>query len=805
MRMMVQDFRYAFRMLSKRPAYTAVVVLTLALGIGVNTAIFSVISGVLVKPLPYQAPEQLVVIESTSEYSDKDLYVEGVAYQNFLDWRRQNEVFSDLGAYQSRLFKLLDAGEPERIQGALVTAGFFSTLGVSADQGRLFGLIDEQADAAQTMILSHGFWQRRFGADPAVIGRTLTFDRGSYTVVGVLPAGFNFPMSISEAEAYTAIRLNDTAHASRNARVLGAVARLKAGVDCEEAQAQMSAIAARLEQQYPEANENYRLTLVDLHELVAGDARAALLLLQGAAGIVLLIACANCANLFLTRYSARSRELAIRKALGAGRTRLIRQLLTESMLAGLLGGLFGIALAYYGSDVLIAALPAEIPLKESIRVDGFVLGVALIVSALTGLVSGFPAAFRASRQSPYATLKESGPTGDRHRQRLQGFFVVTQTALALVMLVGAGLLIRSFVLLTNVDPGFSPENVLAFRINISEVTEPMQRTHLLYDLQERIGGLPGVQSAAVCRMAPLGRGSIASLLRVRDDPKPAPTIAMLNPVSERYFDVMQIPLMRGRVFTELDVLGGRGVAIIDENTARRIWPNDDPMGKRISLGIRETDLSPRDYEIVGIVGSVRSHGLDIESPPLVYVPYKQHPHSEMTFALRTTGPVDGVIAAIRKETASVIRKDAPFSFTTMSDSLADSVAGRRCPMQLLGVFAALAMILATVGVYGMLSYAVSQRTHEIGIRMALGARSAAIMAMTFKHGALLVVGGLTLGIGISLVSTRILDSQLYGISALDPITFVGVSTLLTIVAAAACYLPARRATRIDPLVALRYG
>ena len=804
MNSLFQDIHYGIRTLTRNPGFTVIAVITLALGIGANTAIFSVISGVLLKPLPYEAPEQLVVIDSTSEYIDIGAWVQGVAYQNFLDWQTQQEAFAGMGALEPTQFRLIGDGTPERINGAHVTAGFFPTLGIHAVQGRLFGSSDEHSDAPLTAILSHKLWQRRFGADPGIIGRVLTLDNESHTIIGVLPADFRFPLEISDAEVFTIIHAGDKAHASRQARALEAIARLKPGVTRRQAQTQMDAIAARLEEQYPRYNPEYKLTVQGLHEVVVGDTRPALFFLQGAVAIVLLIACANGANLFLTRGTARGQELAVRAALGAGRFRLIRQLLTESMLVGLLGGVVGVILAYWGTDLLVAALPAEVPLKKSIEIDVRVLGTALVASVLTGLVFGLPAAIRASRPAPYSSVKEGCRSGGSHgRHRLQNFFVVAQTALALVLLVGAGLLIRSFKLLVDVDPGFVPEHVLTFRIDVSEAAQPAQRTHMLYELQERISALPGVQSATACGALPLGRGSMAGMLNVLDEPSSKPRIALLSAVTESYFSTMQIPVLRGRDFSEHDVLGSMGVALIAESMAKQYWPNEDPIGKRITLGMKETKLSPDYYRIVGIVGDVRSQGLDENPPPQIYVPYRQHPHREMNVALRTMDHPENLIPAIRTEVASVIREDAPFSFATMDDHLADSVAGRRCPMLLLGAFAALAIALATVGVYGMLSYTVAQRTHELGVRMALGARRRTILVMVFRQGAVLTGIGIILGIGLSLASTRFLANQLYGISATDTVTFAGVSVLLAAAAAMACYFPARRATRVDPMVALR--
>jgi len=804
MRSFIQDLRYGIRMLVRQPTFTLVVVLTLSLGIGANTAIFSVISGVLIKPLPYEDPDELFVVKSSSEYSARSSWVQGVAYQNFLDWREQNEAFRGLGAYRSRQYRLIDAGEPERIEGAQVTAGFFSTLGVPAHPGRIFSPSDEAPNAAGTVILSHGFWTRRFGADPNAIGRSIVLDKNSYTIIGVMPADFSYPLDISEAEAFTVIRSGDKEHSNRFARVLGAVGRLKQDVDRRQARIQMDALAARLEQQHPKANEKYTLELLELHEFVAGNSRPALLLLQGAAGIVLLIACANCANLFLARNAARARELSVRTALGAGRRRLMRQMLTESLLTGLLGGVLGVVSAYWSADLLIALLPAEVPLRDSITVDRFVLAIALLASVLTGLATGLPAAIRASHMASYAPLKESPQAGvSGSRLRLQEFFVIAQTAMTLVLLIGAGLLIRSFKIVTDVEPGFDPENVLCFRIDLSEAAEPAQRTHALYELQERITGLPGVSSVSACRMAPFGGGSVAGILDILDDQERAPSIALLNPVSENYFKILRIPMLRGRGFTEYDVLGGRGVAVIDEDMSKQYWPDGDAVGKRISLGIKEIDQSPESYEIVGVVGRVRSMGLDTDPLPHVYVPYRQHPHGEMTVAMRTDGAADNLIPAIRRQTAAVINQDAPFSFATMNDAISDSVADRRCPMLLLGAFSTLAIILSTVGVYGMLSYAVAQRTHEIGVRMALGAQRSAIMVMTFRQGAVLTGLGIALGVGVSFVSTRLLADRLYGISAVDAVTFIDVPLLLATVAAAACYIPARRATKVDPMVSLR--
>ena len=808
MRTWLPDLRYAFRMLLKRPGFTAVIIATLSLGIGANTVIFSAVNGIYLKPLPYVNPEELVVIESTSHYPGRpDIAWHGVDYQNVIEWDVAGRVFAGIGAFQRSEPTLTGEGQPERLEGARVTVGFFPTLGVTPVVGRLFEQDDERADAVRVTNLGYGFWQRRFGGDTNVLGKSLVLDNMTHTVVGVMPAGFRFPIRVAKAEVWTPILPHDEGFAATGRNSLAAVVRLKPGHTLQHAQPQLDSIARRLEQKYPDRNFQYTLTAVGLHERVVGNTRPLLILLLAAVGLVLAIACANVANMMLTSGAARRRELAVRAALGAGRLRLIRQLLTESVLLGVLGGLVGLWLAYFGTDALVALLPTDVPRKEEIGVDGRVLGFTLVVSMFTGLLFGLPAALRAARQDLYTVLKEgSGVAATIGRHRLQGVFVVGQIATALVLLVGAGLLIRSFHRVTSVDLGYVPENLLTFRLGIGETMQPQERPAFVDAIADRLATLPGVHSVGACLAVPMN-GGVLSSYRVLDRPEDTsdlPPSAGFNPVTEDYFSTMGIPIVQGRCFTRHDVLGASGVAVIDQTLARKLWPAEDPMGKCITTAFKvETDRTPDFYQIVGVVGDVRAHGPEARSYPQIYVPYRQHPHATVNLALRSTVDAVKLVPAIRGELAAISRESVPYDIAMMEDLLADDVAPRRFPMMLLALFAASALILAGVGVYGMISYSVAQRTREFGVRMAIGAGGMNVLRLVLTRGLKLTAIGLGLGLPVAFALARVMSSRLYEIGAADPLTFIGVSLLLAAVALLACYLPARRATKVDPMVALR--
>ncbi|MGB2987851.1 MAG: ABC transporter permease [Phycisphaerae bacterium] len=805
---LLHDLRYAFRTLVKRPGFTTVIVVTLALGIGANTAIFSVISAVLLHPLPFDSPDELVVVGESSR-----THGEGnpgqVTYPNFMDWKRQNHVFEDMGTFRGVEYTLSGDTVPERIPGARVSAGFFTVLHVDAAVGRTFRDEDDRVGAENVVLISDSFWQTRCGRDPNLVGQTVMLDGTAFTVIGILPPGFRFPLELSKAEVWTPIALDGRFLSERREHVSRAIARLKPNVMLEQARVDLDTVARMLEEQYPEANTDNGVAIVPLHQQVVGDVRPALLVLLGAVGSVLLIACANAANLLLARSTDRCRELAVRAALGAGRGRLVRQLLTESVLTGAIAGALGLLLAVWGTGVLVALTPADLPRSNEIGINARVLVFALALSLLTGLVFGLAPALRASRVSLHESVKEDGRTSSgTGRHHVRNVLVVSEVALALALLIAAGLLMRSFQCLTNVDPGFQTDDVLTFRMSVpfAGYSEMGKRAALYGQVIERLEGLPGVSSVGAATWLPLEGRWCTLTFRALDKLDPAPgqePAAIFSSVSPRYFQTLGISLLRGRLFSEADTAGTSGVTVINEEMAQRYWPDENPIGKHIKPWAVFKDSQPDTFEIVGIVRSLRTFSLDSVPYPHIYVPFQQQTWPHMTFALRTDIDPVGLVNAVRSEVAAIAQEEAPFDFKTMEEYLAGSVGLARFSMFLLGLFAVLALVLAVVGVYGVLSYAVAERTHEIGVRMALGAHSRHVLHLVLRQGLTLTATGLGIGLALSLAGTRALSSLLYGIGAVDPVTFISVFLLLGGVALLACYLPARRATRIDPMVALR--
>ena len=805
----LQNLRYALRTLARRPGFTAVIVVTLALGIGANTAIFSVINAVVLRPMPYDSADELVMVWETNEEEGRDQSL--VSYPNFEDWKRQNDVFDGIGALQPRSFTLTGVDVPLRVRGAAVSSGFFAALRVNAAIGRTFHSQEDRAGAPNVVVLSDGFWRRNFGADPDLVGRTLTLDGTEFTVIGVLPRDFDFPVRIAGAELWTPTGLAKMFLDSRGAHGFRTIARLKPEVTLQEAQVQMSTIAHRLEQQYPETNTGYGVNIVPLHEQIVGDVRPALLILLGAVGLVLLIACANVANLLMARSEARTQELAVRAALGARRTRLMRQLLTESMLLGVLGAALGVVLALWSKDALVAIIPQELPRVAEIGIDGRVLAFTLVLAVSTGLVFGLAPALHATRLNLLESLKEGRLTtapGGRHR--LRWLLVVSEVAMALVLLVGAGLLMRSFHRVTNVQLGFLPESVMTFEMSPPRAAYPSgdERAQLYQQVLERLRTLPGVKSAGASTTLPLsgdGIGLAVSVLGWEETAVPGDLVVLFDSVSPDYFETMGFPLLSGRMFTEQDGRKGRGVMLINEamaQAARRLRPDVDPIGLRLKISTHFDENEPEYYEVVGIVGNVREAATD-EPEPHMYVPFQQQTWRSMYFAIRTAGDPMALTGAIRSEISGVTKAVAAYNFKTLERYLSDSVAHRRFAMLLLGIFAALALALSAVGIYGMLSYSVAERVHEIGVRVALGALRGDVLRFVLLRGLTLTAVGLSLGIVISLAVTRVLASFLYETGTADPVTLVGVSLLLVAVALLACYVPARRATKVDPVVALR--
>jgi len=802
----LQDLRYAARILWKNPGFTAVAVIALALGIGANTAIFSVVNTVLLRPLPYKDPEQLVMVwEDASRHGyPRDT----PAAANFVDWRDQNSVFSGMAAVEDGNFNLTGTGDPERLKGRRVSANLFPLLGVDPQLGRVFTAAEDQPGAQGVVVLSHRLWQRRFGGDPAIIGKTLTLNDEIHTVVGVMPARFKFPEN--DDELWVPIALTAQEAANRNRHYLEVVARLKPGVTLAQAQSEMTTIGARLQQQYPESNTDLGVAVTSLQEHLVGDIKPALLILLGAVGLVLLIACANVANLLLARAAIRQKEIALRVALGARRWRLLRQFLTESVLLATLGGILGLAIAYAGLLLLGSFIPENISQAREISLDLKVLGFTLLVSLLTGFIFGLAPAIQALRMNQSETLKEGGRdsvTG-RSGKRLRGLLVTAEVAVSLVLLIAAGLLINSFLRLRNIDPGFKVDHLLTMKIELPQPKyEAFERRSAFYtDLVQRVQSLPGVQSAAVTTNLPLYRQGNSTSARLEGKPDPPPgqeLIVVTRFISPAYFETMSIPLLGGRQFTDRDTETTPNVAVISETMARRFWPGENAIGKRLSFGRVRTDADW--IQVIGIVKDVRQFELNAEPRPQVYMSYRQgdfFPPDDLV--VKTDVEPASMAAAVRKAVWE-IDKDQPVSnIKTMEEILAGSIARQRFSMLLLGVFAGVALLLAAVGIYGVMSYSVAQRTHEIGIRMALGAQTGAVLKLAVGYGLKLVFAGVLIGLVAAFALTRLMSTLLFGVTPTDPATFALISLLLVGVAAVASYIPARRATKVDPLVALRY-
>lgn len=802
----LQDLRYAARILWKNPGFTAVAVIALALGIGANTAIFSVVNTVLLRPLPYRDPEQLVMVwEDASRHGyPRDT----PAAANFVDWRDQNSVFSGMAAMADGNFNLTGVGDPERLKGRRVSANLFPLLGVDAQLGRVFTAAEDQPGAQGVVVLSHLLWQRRFGGDPGIVGKTLTLNDEIHTVVGVMPAGFKFPEN--DDELWVPIALTSQEAANRNRHYLQVVARLKPGVTLAQAQSEMTTIGARLQQQYPQSNADLGVAVTSLQEHLVGDIKPALLILLGAVGLVLLIACANVANLLLARAAIRQKEIALRVALGARRWRLLRQFLTESVLLATLGGILGLAIAYLGLLLLGSFIPENISQAREISLDLKVLGFTLLVSLLTGFVFGLAPAIQALRMNQSETLKEGGRdsvTG-RSGKRLRGLLVTAEVAVSLVLLIAAGLLINSFLRLRNIDPGFKVDRLLTMKIELPEPKyEAFERRAAFYtDLIQRVQSLAGVRSAAVTTNLPLYRQGNSTSVRLEGRPDPPPgqeLIVVTRIISPAYFDTMSIPLLAGRRITDQDTETTPNAVVVSETMAKRFWPGEDAVGKRLSLGRVRTDADW--IQVVGIVKDVRQFELNAEPRPQMYLSYRQADFfAPEDLVVKTDVEPASMAAAVRKAVWE-IDKDQPVSnIKTMEEILADSIARQRFSMLLLGVFAGVALLLAAVGIYGVMSYSVAQRTHEIGIRMALGAQTGAVLKLAVGYGLKLVVAGVLIGLVAAFALTRLMSTLLFGVTPTDPATFALISLLLVGVAAVASYIPARRATKVDPLIALRY-
>ena len=801
-----QDLRYAFRMQLKNPAFTIVAVIALALGIGANTAIFSVVNSVLLRPLPYKDPERLVMVwEDASKFGyPRDT----PAAANYVDWRNQNTVFEGMAAIADESFNLTGTGDPERLEGRLVSANLFPLLGVDPQLGRTFTATEDQPGSNHVVLLSHALWQRRFGGDNSIVGKSINLNGETYTVIGVMPARFEFPSIDDQVWAPIAFTAEDSVN--RNRHYLQVLARLKPGTTLEQAQTEMRTIGARLQQQYPDSNTDLGVAVTSLHEHLVGDIKPALLILLGAVGLVLLIACANVANLLLARAAVRQKEIAVRVALGARRQRLIRQFLTESILLSTVGGVVGLAVAFGGLMLLRTFIPENISQAGQISIDLKVLGFTFLVSVVTGLIFGLAPALQAARFNQTETLKEGGrdsATGSSGK-RIRGLLVMSEVAVSLVLLIGAGLLINSFLRLRSVDPGFRADNLLTMKIVLPQPKyEEFERRSAFYtELVQRVQSLAGVKSAAVTTNLPLYRQGNSIGVSIEGQPPPPPgleNIVVTRIISPGYFETMSIPLLSGRQFTDQDVRTGQRVVVISDGMARRYWPGEDPVGKRIGTGrIRR----PEDwFQVIGVVKDVRQFELTADPRPQMYLTYRQAGFFPAEDLVVKTEVDPATLAATVRQTVWEIDKDQPVSnIRTMEEILLQSIARQRFSMLLLAIFAGVALILAAVGIYGVMSYSVAQRTHEIGIRMALGAQTGTVLKLAVGYGLKLVVAGVVIGLIAAFALTRVMSTLLFGVTATDPATFTLISLLLIAVATIASYIPARRATKVNPIIALRY-
>ncbi|MCM3901967.1 MAG: ABC transporter permease [Pyrinomonadaceae bacterium] len=812
MESLLKDIRYGIRSLLKRPGFTAIAVITLALGIGANTAIFSVVNAVLLRSLPFHDAEELVTLW---ERSPKQGYEQNPpSAGSYVDWREQNRVFAQMAIYApSRKFNLSLGDQPERLSGAAVSTSLFNLLGVRPIQGRTFSSEEEQPGKDQVALISHDLWQKHFAGDPNSVGRTITLDGKTYTIVGVMPEGFQFPggsgtvlriFAPETADLWVPLALDADTLSQRSSHSLNVIGRLKPGITLAQATAEMDAIQQRLEQQYPTHYVGSHVKVVPLAEQVVGTARRPLLVLWGAVALVLLISCANVANLLLSRSSTRKKEFALRAALGAGRLRIIRQLLTESLLLSIVGGIAGTLLAAWGVQILSSIVPPDFPRQEEIAIDGWVLGFTLLISVLTGIIFGLAPAIQSTKLDLIDALKASGRnSASSHRHSLRSLLVMSEMALALILLIGAALMIQSFLRLRHVSPGFISDNVLTMEVSLPRNSYPRERRSSFFQqLIERAQSVPGAQVVAAAKHLPLSGDNMNFAFDVEGRPFPPGKSpgADCRFVTPEYFNALRISLIKGRVFSESDGPQAPPVLLINQTMADRYFPDEDPIGKRMQLGINNFA-----GQIIGIVGDVKHVGLDAEVNNEVYGLYSQAPFfTDMTLLVRTPGDPMSLVGAIRNELATLDKQVSIGKVRTMDMIAAESVAQPRFRTLLLGLFGISALLLASVGIYGVMSYAVTQRTQEIGIRMALGAQVSDVRKLVIGNGMTLALIGVAIGLAGAYGLTRLMASLLFGISATDAPTFAAISAVLIAVALIACYIPARRATKIDPLVALRY-
>ncbi len=799
METLFRDVRYGFRGLLKRPAFTVIALIALALGIGANTAIFSLVNAVVLRPLPYPEPDRLVWCWGNFSGGNRA----SVSPPDYLDFRNQNKSFEQFAATMSITAPatLTGGGEPERLTASVVTGNYFQALGATPLLGRGFSLDNEKSGSDQVTIISHELWQRRFGGNPAIVNQRIVLDNKSFEVIGVMPKDLTFPQT---ADLWVPLNFDaDPDMKVRSAHFLRPIGRLKPGVTVAQAQADTDAIAAQLAQQFPNSNKSWSLRLEPLRERLIGSSRTSLFILFGAVGFVLLIACANVANLLLVRATARQKEVALRTALGASRLRIVRQLITESLLLALVGGALGALLAAWGIDLLVTLTRDSVPPTAIVKIDATVLGFTFLTSLVTGLLFGVVPAFRTAKLNLSDALKEGAKSSEAtFRNRTRSLLVVFESALAVVLLVGAGLLVRSLIALQNTNPGFDANNVLTMRVDLprGKYDSAEKSSAFFQQLEQRLAGLPGVESVGFITELPLTGQPNDAPFTVEGRPPVSPDEkfgADFRRVNQNYFQALRIPLLRGRNFTEQEVRDSAKVLVVSEGLVNTVFPNEEALGKRLL-----TVLSDKPFEIVGIVGDIRHRSLEFQPYATMYLPTVQS--GRMNVVLRTQGDPLSVVPAVRKEVTAIDREQPIAAVRTMDEWVDRSTATPRYRTTLFGLFAALAMILAATGIYGVMSYSVVQRTHEIGIRMALGARRGDVLRLVVRQGMLLVVVGLGIGLVAAFMLTKVMNSLLFGVTSKDPITFVVVAGTLMLVALIACYIPARRATKVDPLTALRY-
>jgi putative ABC transport system permease protein len=802
----LQDLRFGARTLRRNPGFTIVAVITLALGIGANSAIFSVVNAVLLRPLPYAEPDRLMRVFASAP--ERGLSQTNLSFRHVTALEEENRSFERVGAYTSDSANLTGIDEPLQLNVTRMSAGVLDVLKIYPAAGRNFLPEEDKAGAPHVVILSHNLWKNQFGGAPDVVGRAITLDALSYTVVGIMPAGFNFPGG--QIDAWIP-RVSEPSFLNRDAVERGAgylnlVARLKPGITRQQARADVDSIAAN-DNAASQLDLAFGLLAVPLPEVATQGVRPTLYILLGAVGFVLLIACANVANLLLAKAAGRQKEIAVRAALGASRVRLVRQFLTESVLLALMAGALGVALASWGVALLVSAATGNIPRAAEISVDGRVLGFTILIAVVTGVVFGLAPALQASKADLNDTLKDTsrGSGGGSRRARIRGALVVTEVALSVILLIGAGLLIRSFVRLQGVDAGFNPTHLLVANINLpaSKYSQPAERAGFYRRLSEDLASLPGVTSVGVVQGLPLTGFDARTPIAIDGrpvPPMPERPIVSVGIVSPDFFETFGIPLLQGRFFTEHDDEAGPVAVLINRSFARKYFPDEDPIGKRLLGG--GPQLQAR--EIVGVVGDIRQIGLNTSPAEGFYLCSNQRPQLAMNVVLRTEGPPLALSNALRSRVIAIDRDQPVATIQTMEEVVSNSISNQRFTLLLLGLFAAVALVLAAIGIYSVMAYTVTQRTGEIGLRMALGAQTRDVMKLVVGQGMTTALIGVAVGVGGAFALTRLMTSLLFSITATDPITFVAIPVILTGVALAACFVPARRAARVDPMVALRY-